>query len=148
MASRFAMSPGFSGALHSAYNPGSMIDGAQKGRSLQNQAMATGEAEVANAIRLGDARIAGAEYVGAGTEAQGAAKGHASMMGGLSSGIGSIAGGIGKMNFGGGNPGGHPGSLDTPGFGMDVHTQHKFGAGGGSMSGFGTLGPNWGFPSP
>ena len=139
MASRFAMSPGFSGALHSAYNPGSMIDGAQKGRSLQNQAMATGEAEVANAIRLGDARIAGAEYVGAGTEAQGAAKGHASMMGGLSSGIGSIAGGIGKINFGGNNtPTPTPTSTDPFGTGLTSVSQ----IGGGSMYDPFKLGPN------
>jgi len=147
MIGRFAMSPAFSGALHSAYNPGELVGAGQKGRSLQSQYAAKADADVANSIRLGEARIAHAEAIGEGTMARGDAAGHASMMGGLSSGISSLAGGLGKMNFGGGNPGGNPGSLDTPGFGMDVHTQHKFGAGGGSMSGFGTLGPNWGYPS-
>ena len=102
MASRFAMSPGFSGALHNAYNPGSMIDGAQKGRSLQSQAIATTEANEANAIRLGDARVAMAKSEAGGIEALGAAKGNIAMMGGLQSGVQGLAGGLGKM--GGGSP--------------------------------------------
>ena len=113
-----------------------MIDGAQKGRSLQSQAIATTEANEANAIRLGDARIAMAKSGAAGIEAQGSAQGHASMMGGLSSGISSLAGGLGSMG-GGFSYAGGPGSAGT-----------AMGAGGGSVGGIGTLGPNYGFPSP
>ena len=48
---------------------------------------ATADADVANAIRMGEAKVAGAKYLGAGTEAQGAAAGHSAMMGGISSGL-------------------------------------------------------------
>lgn len=101
MASRFAMSPGFSGALYSAYNPGSMIDGAQKGRSLQNQAIATTEADEANAIRLGEARVAMAKSGAGAIEAQGSAQGQMSMMSGLTSGLTGLAGGLASRGGGG-----------------------------------------------
>ena len=60
--------------------------------------------------------------------------------------LGSVAGIVGGLS-GGGGVGGFAGSVNTPGFGMNPATQNAFGAGGGSASGFGTLGPNWGFPS-
>ena len=104
------MSPEFSGALHSAYNPGELVGAGQKGRSMQSQYAATADADVANAIRMGEAKIAGAEFLGAGTIAQGQAAGHASMMGGLSSGISGLAGGLGSMGGGGGDVGGYAGS--------------------------------------
>ena len=60
--------------------------------------------------------------------------------------LGSVAGIVGGLG-GGGGVGGFAGSVNTPGFGMNANTQNAFGAGGGSVSGFGTFGPNWGFPS-
>ena len=52
------------------------------------------------------------------------------------------------MKFGGGgDPGGYPGSVNSPGFGMDQSNQVNFGSYGGSVGGYGTYGPNWGFPS-
>ena len=57
--------------------------------------------DVANAIRMGEAKVAGAKYLGAGTEARGDAAGQASMMGGISSGISGIVGGLGSMGGGG-----------------------------------------------
>jgi len=61
--------------------------------------------------------------------------------------LGQVAGIAGGLAGGGGGVGGFAGSVNTPGFGMNPATQNMFGAGGGSASGFGTLGPNWGFPS-
>ena len=65
--------------------------------------------------------------------------------------IADIAGGLGSaaiMKFGGGgDPGGYPGSVNSPGFGMDQSKQVNFGSYGGSVGGYGTYGPNWGFPS-
>tara|TARA_Y100000389_G_C17227300_1_gene396343 strand:+ start:191 stop:628 length:438 start_codon:yes stop_codon:yes gene_type:complete len=66
--------------------------------------------------------------------------------------IGTIAGAVGGIGSaaimgGGGDPGGYPGSVNSPGFGMDQSKQIKFGDYGGSVGGYGTYGPNWGFPS-
>jgi hypothetical protein len=105
MIGRFAMSPEFSGALHSAYNPGELVGAGQKGRSMQSQMAATADADVANAIRMGEAKVEGAKHIGAGTVAQGQAAGHSSMMGGISSGLGSIVGGLGSMGGGGSGSG-------------------------------------------
>ena len=146
MATRFAQSPAFASALYSAYNPGEMVDTGLKGRSIQSQQAATADADVANAIRMGKAQVKGAKAMGAATVAQGQAAGHSSMMGGLSSGLGSIVGGLGSM--GNSNPGGYAGSVNSPGFGMDASKQVGIGSYGGSVGGYGTFGPNWGFPSP
>ena len=69
-----------------------------------------------------------------------------SATGSMFSSLGQIAGaGIGTI--GKGPVGGYEGSVNSPGFGMKSATQNKFGSGGGSVGGYGTFGPNWGFPS-
>ena len=78
MATRFAQSPAFANALYSAYNPGQMVNTGLEGRSIQSQQAATADADVANAIRMGEAKVEGAKHIGAGTVAQGQAAGHAS----------------------------------------------------------------------
>ena len=126
MATRFAQSPAFASALYSAYNPGEMVDTGLKGRSIQSQQAATADADVANAIRMGEAQVKGAKAMGAATVAQGQAAGHSSMMGGISSGLGSIIGGI---NFGGGGGGAFDSPGASPGGSAGVA-----GIGGGSMT--------------
>ena len=130
MATRFAQSPAFANALYSAYNPGQMVNTGLEGRSIQSQQAATADADVANAIRIGEAKVAGAEYIGAGTVAQGQAAGHSAMMGGISSGISGIAGGLGSMGGGGGafdSPAASPGgSAGVAGIGGGMTNPYSF----------------------
>lgn len=106
---------------------------------------------------IGNARVRNAELLANAEEE--AAKANADASRSISSSyenannIGTIAGAVGGigsaaiMRFGGGGPGGYPGSVNSPGFGMDQSKQVKFGSFGGSVGGYGTYGPNWGFPS-
>ena len=88
------------------------------------------------------AAVEAAEMVGA---AQQAAAGDA-VTGSIFSGLGQIAGaGIGAI--GKGPVGGYEGSVNSPGFGMNKSKQVGIGSYGGSVGGYGTFGPNWGFPS-
>ena len=88
------------------------------------------------------AAVEAAEITGAAAASAANAQAQGSMFGAL----GQIAGaGIGTIGTGG--IGGYAGSVNTPGFGMDTATQNAFGSGGGSVGGYGTFGPNWGFPS-
>ena len=88
------------------------------------------------------AAVEAAELVGA---AQASAAGDAAT-GSMFGALGQIAGaGIGTI--GKGPVGGYEGSVNSPGFGMDRSKQVGIGSYGGSVGGYGTFGPNWGFPS-
>jgi len=96
-------------------------------------------------------KVKTAEAQAPGIVAGGAAQGGAAQAEGFAGMMNGIAGGIGKMNFGGGSQptGGYAGSMNVPGFGSyESGTQFGIGAGGGSVGGYGTFGPNWGYPSP
>ena len=100
---------------------------------------------------MGDMGVAG---IGAQADAEasditGAAQASAaadSATGSMFSALGQVAGaGIGTI--GTGPVGGYEGSVNSPGFGMDKSKQVGIGSHGGSVGGYGTFGPNWGFPS-
>lgn len=121
-------------------------------RSSERQTNSAAEGLVAQSGLDSMAKIKEAKYQAEGIEAQGAANAAATRAQGMSSMISGIAGGIGKMSFGGGAAtGGYEGSMNVPGFGAagdKSSFQYGFGAGGGSVGGYGTLGPNFGYPSP
>ena len=120
-----------------------LLSGAESTSALE-QALMKLNADVEGAELMSNARVKAAKMGAADASRVADAGVFAAGVGA----IGQAAGGIiGAIPTGGGNPGGFAGSLDTPGFGMNPHTQNKIGAGGGSVSGFGTYGPNWGFPS-
>ena len=111
------------------------------------------QSDLQNAATMADANVnlaeQEAEYIRESAEyganaigAQASAAGNAQMVGQIGSALSGVAG-----MSGGGGIGGFAGSVNSPGFGMNRSTQNAFGAGGGSVGGFGTLGPNWGFPS-
>ncbi len=81
------------------------------------------------------AKVGAAKYGAAATEAEGRYAGQSSMVNGLMSGITSgVSAGL-KV------PGNDP--TPSPGF---SYNKTKFGAGGGTVGGIGTLGPNYGIP--
>jgi len=119
-----------------AYDFGEAIIGNAKIRNAEIRAAAREEAAEANV----DASEAISSYY---EDAN-----NIGIIAGAAEGIGSAA--IKKAaikKFGSGDPGGYPGSVNSPGFGMDQSKQVKFGSYGGSVGGYGTYGPNWGFPS-
>ena len=89
---------------------------------------------------------------------QGQAAGSSAVNNGfINAGVSAISGGLqGAFSEGGifnrgGDIGGFAGSEGVPGFGTvgkSGEFQYGFGSGGGSQSGYGTFGPNWGFPTP
>ena len=141
MSTRFAKSPDFVSMLSSIAGPdyGKMGNQAQQMQGhLQRTAM-TADANARKSEIEAQKIIDMAPYQAAMAQPQGGGGG------GFGDILGSVAGVVGGL--GGGDVGGFAGSVNTPGFGMNANTQLKFGAGGGSSSGYGTLGPNWGFPS-
>lgn len=127
-------------------NYGELGNLGMEARSSERQTNTASEGFVAQAGLDSMAKIKEAKYQAEAIEAQGAANAAATRAQGMSSMMSGLAGGIGNMSFGGGSTGGYAGSADVAGFGTTG--QYGFGAGGGSVKGYGTYGPNWGFPSP
>ena len=133
----------------SNYTPGVIQDMGTKALSSTRQAETKADFMTSKADIDAEALVKGAEYgaeaIVAQGKAQGQTAGNSSLMSGISSGISGIAGGLASMNMS--NPGGYAGSVNAPGFGMDRSKQVGIGSYGGSVGGYGTFGPNWGFPS-
>ena len=136
---RFAGSnPQISSFISADFSPryDEQADAGMKGRSLERKMGHEAEGFVASSGLDAMAKVQGAHEQARGIVAQGEAQGEASRAQGMSSMMSSIAGGIGGMSFGGSgtfNYAGGPGSSGT-----------AMGAGGGTVGGFGTLGPNYG----
>jgi hypothetical protein len=99
-------------------------------RSAVNNAATTTASQVNQAGVSAAAKVEAASVLGAATAAQADASTFASGMGMIGDIAGGVMGGMGNFSYAGG-----PGSSGT-----------KMGAGGGSVGGFGTLGPNYGKP--
>ena len=119
-----------------------------EGRSMERRATMKGEGMVANAGVQSLGKIASAEARADAIVAGGQAAGQSAMASGVGSMFKGLAGGISSMGSKNNGTGGYAGSQYTPGFTSDRSTQYSFGTGGGSVGGYGTFGPNWGFPSP
>ena len=106
---------------------------AQDGRSLERRATMMGEGLLANAGVEGLAQTKSSEFRADAIRAGGQAQGQAAMASGLGSMFSGLAGGISSMGSKSFSYAGGPGTSGT-----------RMGAGGGSVGGYGTLGPNYG----
>ena len=110
-------------------------DTAQNAQSAKRQTAMATEAETAGAGLNAMANIEKAKFDAEATRAMGQANAASTQWQGFGNMMGSIAGGIGSMDFSKTfKYAGGPGSIGT-----------KMGAGGGSVGGVGTLGPNYGY---
>ena len=130
---RFAGSPAAMNAMSAISGTGvdynKLAGMGQQARSAEKQNAMDAQSQLQVARDEAEAMIANAAANASATQAQG----NASMFGGIMGGVSSLAGGLGSMgkfSYAGG-----PGSSGT-----------KMGAGGGVVGGYGTLGPNYGFP--
>ena len=117
-----------------------------QGQSMQRNAATKAEGLVHGAGINSMAQVAQAGFQADAIKAQGQAQAQSSIASGIGSMVSGIAGGFGSMGSKAAT-GGYSGSANVPGFGASDGFQYGIGAGGGQMSGYGTYGPNWGFPA-